>query len=113
MITQHQPRSPEPLEDLRAEVGALLAAIRWQPWRADALCKEYRHLPWIDERASRAERAAMLQVCGRCLVLSECRSWALADEQRDLTGVAGGLDAPARRGARRLASRQRGSDASR
>lgn len=73
-------------------------------WQRDALCREYPNLPWFPKRGESAKPA--LQVCGRCMVLVECRAWAMADQSLDAAGVLGGMSAIARIRARRLQQRR-------
>jgi WhiB family redox-sensing transcriptional regulator len=54
-------------------------------WYADALCREYPKLSWHPELGQ--STAAAKAVCERCLVRSECLSYALADPT--LVGVWG------------------------
>ena len=57
-------------------------------FHADAACKEGPELSWFPERGE--DTAAALAVCGGCLVVAECRSWALAQGPQ-LQGLWGGL----------------------
>ena len=78
------------LEDLIAAVAANRPA-----WHADALCREhYPAVSWFVERGEPMEPAK--NICGRCLVLAECTSWAL-DQDASLAGVWGGTTAPQRK----------------
>lgn len=43
-------------------------------WQADALCVEYPDLPWFPERGE--STASAKAVCGRCLCVAECASFA-------------------------------------
>ena len=92
------PASPSHNPDLLAELCYVRPAFF-----ADALCKEYPTLAWFPTKGQSCEPA--LQVCGRCAVLAECKAWALADPSLE-HGVLGGLTAPARANARRLAQKR-------
>jgi WhiB family redox-sensing transcriptional regulator len=70
-------------------------------WHADAACKEHPRTTWFPERGKDARRA--IEVCGRCLVLDECRTWALGQPD-DPAGIWGGLSGRERRRLRSGAS---------
>lgn len=79
------------------DIFDLLAGFR-PAWQADAACREHPEISWfstqyIDQREAKT-------VCARCLVLEECRSWALA-QGPELVGVWGGMATSERRRARR------------
>ncbi len=87
-----------------SDLPDLADLIRWfalprPAWQADALCKEYPDVPWFPRRGE--DRRPALAVCGRCLVLNECRQWALHDPHAPSHGIVGGLSEQARRNARR------------
>ena len=77
------------LEDLIAAVAANRPA-----WHADALCREHPEVSWFVERGEPLEPAK--DICSRCLVLAECTSWAL-DQDQSLAGIWGGTTAPQRK----------------
>ena len=81
--------------------GDILSVLGYarQDWQRDALCREYPDVTWFPSKGQGAGPA--LTVCGNCLVLDECRRWAMADPTLD-HGVLGGMSAPARTAARRL-----------
>ena len=74
------------LEDL---IGALLAS---RPlWMRDALCAEsHPGVTFFSERGEDVEAAK--RICSRCLVLAECRSWAM-EQGAELHGVWAGTTA--------------------
>ena len=78
----------------------LLSASR-PAWQADAACREHPQLDWfsnhhLDQREAKA-------VCSGCLVLDECRTWAMA-QGNELVGVWGGMATSERRRRRRSAA---------
>ncbi|MEJ7765022.1 MAG: WhiB family transcriptional regulator [Acidimicrobiales bacterium] len=75
-----------------ADWEALLEAVeRNRPsWQADALCREYPLVSWFVEKGETTATAK--RICGRCLVLTDCRRWAL-EQGPELAGVFGGLSA--------------------
>jgi len=70
-------------------------------WHADAACREHPELTWFPERGEDATAARA--VCSTCLVLGECRSWALA-QGGGLVGLWGGLSGQERKVRRRPAA---------
>jgi len=81
-----------------------LLDLRQPPWFLDALCREPSAVAsvgmhFVDAENSKPAKARALQVCGRCLVMAECRAYALADPS--LLGILGGTDSSARRAMRR------------
>ena len=90
---EHRPSVTGPKTDYEE----LLELLDPPGWHADGLCQEYPGLDWFaDDRAGvEAARA----VCGRCLVQSECRDYAVS--RADLQGVWGGMTEGARRTVRR------------
>ncbi len=77
-------------------------------WFADALCAEPAvvaevgmHL--VDAERNREAKARAMQVCGRCLVRTDCLEYALANDR--LVGIFGGTDTAARRAIRSNRSR--------
>lgn len=81
---------PGGLDDLLA---ALLA--NRPAFHADALCQEYAgKVNWFPATGEDLQPAK--QVCARCLVKAECRSWALA-QPASLEGVWGGTSKQQRR----------------
>lgn len=74
-----------------------------EPWRRDALCIEYPHLPWSLPRGVNPDALDEAKaVCGRCLVRDECLDYALrAGEQY---GLWGGLSSKGRHELRRRAA---------
>ena len=86
------------LEDL---VGALLASR--PPWMRDALCAEsHPGVTFFPERGQPLGPAK--DICARCLVLAECTSWAL-DQDQSLAGIWGGTTAPQRKRMREARAR--------
>jgi WhiB family redox-sensing transcriptional regulator len=61
-------------------------AVRPPAWHADALCREHPSSLFFSRGRLSIERA--VAICGRCLVVEECRTWALA-QGSDLVGVFG------------------------
>jgi hypothetical protein len=92
------PRNPNRLAvDTEAAVGLQLPGR--PAWFADALCREYPHLDWVDAERNKADKATCLDVCGRCAVVIPCREYAIADGS--LVGLWGGCDTVARKAIRR------------
>ena len=89
-------RSPG-LDDLLAAVAANRPA-----WHADALCREHPEVSWFVERGE--PLAPAKDICSRCLVLAECTSWAL-DQDQSLVGIWGGTTAPQRKRMREARAR--------
>jgi len=85
-----------------ADVAPADALRRWldaQPgWRRHAACVGTDPSVFFPVRGE--STADALHVCGRCLVLTDCRDWALDDPSLDY-GVLGGMSARARKAARR------------
>jgi WhiB family transcriptional regulator, redox-sensing transcriptional regulator len=70
------------------DVGALFDLMARSPaWHRDAACREHPEVDFFAVR-SPAQRPAK-RVCAGCIVLDECRAWAMA--QHDLDGIWGGL----------------------
>ncbi len=86
-------------EDLYAALADLLP--RRPAWMADALCREYRDLPWVpptNGKLGAGNLAAMRRVCSQCLVFRECAIWATTMLPHDDAGIwAGMLPAERRR----------------
>ena len=76
-----------------------LLGYRRPPFWRDALCAEPTYSEVDFHARGKAEQAAALQVCGRCLVREECLADALADPT--LLGIRGGTDEAARKAIRR------------
>lgn len=70
-------------------------------FHADAACREHPELTWFPERGE--DSSAAKAVCRKCLVLGECRSWALA-QGAELQGLWGGLSGLERKKRRRPAA---------
>lgn len=67
------------IEDL---IGAVLAC---RPlWMRDGLCAEYPSVTFFPERGQDVEPAK--RVCSKCLVLAECRTWAM-EQGAELLGI--------------------------
>jgi WhiB family redox-sensing transcriptional regulator len=81
-----------PVGDHRSTVEELLDLLQGPAWRADALCREYPKVRWFG-KSDRTAKAAK-EICGKCLVRDECRSYAMADPSLD--GIWGGLTASER-----------------
>lgn len=82
--------------------------VRWieagrPAWHADAACRT-APTEWFFPTHGQTPRRA-LELCGRCPVLADCRTWALDDPTVD--GVAGGMTARARKAARGLAAKRK------
>lgn len=75
----------------------LLAKAR-PAWQADAACREHPEVTWFSNHSSHQRRAK--EICRSCLVLDECRAWALS-QGPTLVGVWGGLSTRERRRRRR------------
>lgn len=86
----------------------LCDALRDAHWRLDAACKEHPHLAWFPDRG--ADVREQLQVCGRCLVRTECLEHALA--HNEAVGVWGGHSQRSLRNLRRLRALLRRTDGS-
>ena len=69
-------------------------------WHADAACKEHPELTWFPTQGE--DSSAAQAVCRGCLVVAECRSWALA-QGPELQGLWAGMSAQDRRRRRRTA----------
>jgi hypothetical protein len=82
-----------------SDVGDLLELLTRRPaWHADAACREApAGVSWFIERGQHPGPAKA--ICGRCLVVDECRAWAL-DQGGALQGLWGGLS-PAERAIQR------------
>ncbi len=91
-------------DDDCSDVGELLGLLTaGRPdWHADAACREAPvTVTWFPELGQQARPAKA--VCERCLVRSECASWA-AGQDPDLAGIWGGLSDRERRKNRRTAA---------
>jgi len=82
-----------------ADLLDLLAGGR-PAWHRDASCLEHPELSWFPDKAD--DTTAAKAVCSGCLVVAECRTWALAQGPA-LVGIWGGLSARARLQRRRAA----------
>ena len=80
----------------------LAARLNRPPFMRDAGCKEHPELDWFP--APGESTTAIRAVCTRCLVLDECRSYALDTGER--FGVWGGLTTRERRRIRVASSRE-------
>ena len=92
---------PEDITDEVSDYSHLLDLITgWRPaWHADAACKEAPvEVSWFPTRRDNGRTAKA--ICAGCLVLNECRAWALAQED-DLDGVWAGMSKAERAVARR------------
>ena len=70
-------------------------------FHADAACREHPELTWFPDKGD--DLTAARAVCSTCLVLGECRSWALA-QGGGLVGLWGGLSGQERKVRRRPAA---------
>lgn len=98
---------PAELEDNgdRLLAALVLTAERFRPAFHDrAACRGGDLEGWVP-RPGRSPDAELLQLCGRCEVRLECRSW--ADEIGDGVAILGGEDGPARRARWRNEARRR------
>lgn len=96
--------------DSEAELERLLAVVEGRVvldladlvarprWMRDAACREHPDVNFFPDRGESTGPAKM--VCRGCLVLEECRQWALADPGPP-HGIAGGWSAPERQALRR------------
>lgn len=92
----------DPAEVLTADpLSAFLARPAWQ---RDAACAEHDPSLWFPPPPTpglntSAMAARAKAICAGCLVVDECRAWALAQHEAgvDLHGVWAGLSAPERR----------------
>jgi WhiB family redox-sensing transcriptional regulator len=75
--------------EYRSTPADLLDLLQRPAWQADALCREHPELAWFAE-SGRAALGAK-EVCSRCLVRTDCESYAMADP--GLTGIWGGWTA--------------------
>jgi WhiB family redox-sensing transcriptional regulator len=88
------------------EIGGLEAELlelmtRRPAWWADAACRAApAHVSWFPDRESGPAAEAAKAICRRCLVLEECRGWAL-DQGSSLVGVFGGMTTADRKKLRR------------
>jgi WhiB family transcriptional regulator, redox-sensing transcriptional regulator len=71
------------------DLAALLGFAPLPDWMRDALCPEYPDVAFFTNRGESTEPAKA--VCARCLVLRECRDYAVAEDIRD--GIWGGTTA--------------------
>lgn len=78
-----------------------LLAMGRPAWQADAACREHPEVTWFSTNSSHQREAKA--ICQGCLVLEECRSWALS-QGPGLVGVWGGLSTRERRRRRRQRS---------
>jgi WhiB family redox-sensing transcriptional regulator len=78
-----------------SDTGDLLELLARRPaWHADAACKEApREVSWFPNHGETGEAAKA--ICAGCLVIGECRAWALS--QNRLAGAWGGLSQVERR----------------
>lgn len=60
--------------------------FKFPDWHRDALCQEFPEVEFFPDRGEDARPAKA--ICQRCLVQSDCLSWAL--EQGTLDGIWGG-----------------------
>ncbi len=70
-------------------------------FHADAACREHPEVSWFPELGEDGRTAKA--ICAGCLVLGECRSWAL-EQGPGLVGVFGGLSSRERQQRRRAAA---------
>jgi len=91
--------------DPRARAGHFVDRVQsLEPgWHRDGACREHPITLWFPESGQKNGPAK--EICQRCLVLTECRAWAIADPTLD-HGIFGGLTANERK-AHRAADRRR------
>ncbi len=83
------------LGDEMSDIGGVFDLMSARPaWQADAACREHPELTWFPARGQDCGPA--LEVCRGCLVVEECRAWALA-QGPELKGLWGGLSELQRR----------------
>jgi WhiB family redox-sensing transcriptional regulator len=77
------------------------------PWRRDALCREYGTAMFFPERGEVAEAQHAREVCVRCPVSAECRTYAATIElgRMRLPGIWGGTSGLDRRRTQNRAAR--------
>lgn len=73
----------------------LLDLVARPAWHADAACHEHPELTWFPAKGE--DQTAAKAVCSGCLVLAECRAWAL-QQGAGLVGIWGGLSGREGRG---------------
>jgi WhiB family transcriptional regulator, redox-sensing transcriptional regulator len=72
-------------EALAFAIGVIVSGLnRAEPWRLDALCREYPDVDFFPGRGEPTMEAR--RVCSRCLVRAECREFASA-QPTTLAGV--------------------------
>ena len=86
--------------DAELDIFDLLAGLR-PAWQADAACREHPDVNWFSTQSVHQREAKT--ICRGCLVLEDCRSWAVA-QGSELVGVWGGLSTSERRRLRRAAA---------
>ncbi|MGI8753393.1 MAG: WhiB family transcriptional regulator, partial [Acidimicrobiales bacterium] len=79
-----------------SDIGGLSDLLRRRPaFHADAACREAPpEVSWFIERGG--DPGPAKAICQRCLVVDDCRAWAL-DQGGELEGVWGGLSKADRR----------------
>jgi WhiB family transcriptional regulator, redox-sensing transcriptional regulator len=85
--------------------GELLDWIAYRPsWWADAACREHSWREFFPMKEASAAGQRAKAICAGCLVLAECRSWALEKddpEAPELVGIFGGMTTRERRAMRK------------
>ena len=73
------------------DLSALEQLVGRPPWHRDGLCREHPEVSWFP--GSGDHGTAAKAVCRRCLVLDECRTWALGQDNSPcgLAGIWAGL----------------------
>lgn len=91
----------DPCEVFAADLSSLLAR---PAWHRDAACAEHDPALWFPPPPTpgvntSAMAARAKAICGGCLVLDDCRAWALDQVAAgvDLAGIWAGTSAPERR----------------
>jgi WhiB family redox-sensing transcriptional regulator len=99
----HRPRRwPPNASTSTTGLTGTIRRLRGKPaWHADAACVEHPELAWFPAQGE--DTAAAKAVCSTCLVVGECRSWALAQGPQ-LHGLWGGLSGLERKRRRRPAA---------
>ncbi|MGI8753591.1 MAG: WhiB family transcriptional regulator [Acidimicrobiales bacterium] len=86
-----------------SDIGELFDLVRRRPaFHADAACREAPpEVSWFIERGG--DPGPAKAICARCLVVADCRAWAL-DQGSELEGIWAGMSKRDRMAERRLAA---------
>ncbi len=104
-VVIHSLVHPVPMSVRRADSGHPPPRVSQLPERmpdlGGASCTDHPYVPpsaWTG--ASHRDQALAKAVCGTCVVLRQCRKWALGPSAISMSGILGGLSAAERRQAR-------------